>query len=163
MTKKIILVLVSIWLGWTVLIDFAVVPAVFRVIKDFFNAGELGINLFSILNSFELIVSSFLFGLIVFEFYNKRTSKLQLLLGALASLIIWIYVSYLTPKLIELTRLWQQADTTNQIGIQGIQDIQQEHQYFHRLYVTLDSVKLGLILGLLGISLFSKEKFFEKA
>ena len=56
MTKKLILILVSIWWGWTAIIDFAVVPTVFAIVNDFFNAGELGIALFSKLNLLEVII-----------------------------------------------------------------------------------------------------------
>lgn len=153
MTKKIALVLVSIWWGWTVLIDFAVVPTVFRTINDFFNAGELGIALFSKLNIFEVIISS---GLVVVSglLLKQNKKKLPLILSCLCFAIVMFYFAYLTPKIIYLTDLWKEADAANQIGIAGIADIQQEHQFYHRIYVAVDTVKL-LGLTVLG-GLFAK-------
>lgn len=141
MTKKIALILVSIWWGWTVIIDFAVVPTVFSTINDFFNAGELGIALFSKINNFEIIIAS---SLIILS-----RKKLPLFLSVSVWIIVMIYFVYLTPKIIELTELWKKAEALKQISIAGIPDIQQEHQFYHRLYVGLDSVKL-LILTVLG-------------
>lgn len=148
MTKKIALILVSIWWGWTVIIDFAVVPTVFSTINDFFNAGELGIALFSKLNIFEVILSSAL--IVTSACYLKtEKKKLPLILSVVSFAIVMFYFSYLTPKIVYLTDLWKQASATNQIGIAGIADIQQEHQFFHRIYVGVDTVKL-LNLTVLG-------------
>jgi hypothetical protein len=161
MIKKIILTLVSIWWGWTVIIDFAVVPMVFRIINDFFNAGELGVALFSKLNIFELIASSLL--LIIASssvlIYKKEKTTFALILSAW--IITLIYFFYLTPKLLMLTELWKKADSANQIGISGISDIQQEHQFFHKIYVTIDSLKLFILSIILGLQLFKREKSLE--
>lgn len=163
MTNKFILVLVSIWWGWTALIDFAVVPTVFRIVDSFFNAGELGIVLFSKLNLLELIVSSLL--IVVTAFHLKKTSKgkIQFLLACCAWIIVMVYFSYLTSKITTLTDLWKEAELTNQIGIAEINDIQQEHQFYHRIYVGLDSLKLLILSLILGISFFRKEAPLEKA
>ena len=139
MTKKVLLILLSIWWGWTVIIDFAVVPTVFSVINDFFNAGELGIALFSKLNNFELVISALLIVL------SLKQGKLRLGLMICAWMIVMFYFSYLTPKLTHLTLLWKEADAAGLTGIAGIADVQQEHQFFHRVYVGLDSLKLLLL------------------
>lgn len=144
MTKKIVLILLSLWWGWTALIDFAVVPTVFRTIHDFFNAGELGIALFSRLNIFELIVSTILMGLF------WRLAKWRFALLAVAWIIVLVYFFYLTPKITHLTALWKEAESLKQVGIAGIQDIQQEHQLYHRIYVGLDSLKLLILTFVLG-------------
>jgi hypothetical protein len=49
------------------------------------------------------------------------------------------------------------------MGIAGIKDIQQEHQFYHRIYVGLDSLKLLILSFILGISFFRKENHLEKA
>lgn len=144
MTKKFTLILLSLWWGWTALIDFAVVPTVFRTIHDFFNAGELGIALFSKLNILELILAP----LLIFLFWGK--SKWRLGLVITLSLIVIFYASYLTPKITQLTELWKKAEALNQLGISDIRDIQQEHQFFHKLYVALDTVKLLVLSFLIG-------------
>ena len=161
MIKKMILILVSIWWGWTVIIDFAVVPTVFSIINDFFNAGELGVALFSKLNIFELVVSSLL--LIIASsyllIYKKQKTTFALILSAW--IITLIYFFYLTPKLILLTELWKKADAANLIGISGISDIQQEHQFFHKIYVTVDSLKLLILSIILGLQIVKKERSLE--
>jgi hypothetical protein len=156
MTKKIALILVSIWWGWTVIIDFAVVPTVFKVINDFFNAGELGIALFSKLNTFEMIVSTLLIVVSVFHFKKSGRGKIQLGLAVAAWMIVMFYFAYLTPKIISLTDLWKQAETVQKLGIAGINDIQQEHQFYHRMYVGLDSLKLLILSFLLGNDVLRK-------
>jgi hypothetical protein len=163
MTNKIVLVLVSLWWGWTTLIDFAVVPTVFSVINDFFNAGELGISLFTKLNLLEVVLSSLLIA--VLSFYSKKTGKgiIQLALACSAWIIVMFYFTYLTPKISSLATLWKQAELVNKMGIAGIKDIQQEHQFYHRIYVGLDSLKLLILSFILGISFFRKENHLEKA
>lgn len=162
MTKKILLVLVSIWWGWTALIDFAVVPTIFKIIDDFFNAGELGIVLFSKLNLLEVILSSLLIVVSVLHLKKEGRGKIQLALACGAWLIVMFYFSYLTPKIIKLTELWKEAEVVNKIGIAGINDIQQEHQSYHRMYVGLDSLKFLILSFILGLSLFKKEATLAK-
>ncbi len=154
MTKKLTLILVSIWWGWTALIDFAVVPTVFNVVTDFFNAGELGIALFSKLNIFEVLVSSLLIVISIFNLKKEGRGKIPLLLACGAWIIVMFYFSYLTPKIIKLTGLWKEAEVVNKIGIAGINDIQQEHQFYHRMYVGLDSLKLLILSFMIGIFVF---------
>ena len=163
MTKKLILILASIWWGWTAIIDFAIVPTVFKVINDFFNAGELGIALFSKLNLLEVILASLLVVVAALQLKQEARGKIQLFLACSAWLIVIFYFSYLTPKLIELTDLWKEAELVNKIGIAGINDIQQEHQSYHRMYVGLDSLKLLILTFILGMSLFKKEASLAKA
>lgn len=156
MTKKIALILVSIWWGWTVIIDFAVVPTTFKIIHDFFNAGELGIALFSKLNTFEVIVSSLLILVSVFHHKNSGRGKIQLGLALSVWMIVMFYFAYLTPKIISLTDLWKEAETVQKLGVAGINDIQQEHQFYHRIYVGLDSLKLLILTFLLGNDVLRK-------
>jgi hypothetical protein len=148
------LVILSSWLAWTVLIDFVVVRTVFATIDNFFQAGDLGVALFSKLNNLELISSSALITILAFEIrFNKKVFFL-LILSILAWFITLYYFSYLTPKLILLTDLWKQSEQTGTVILSRNFDIQQEHQFFHQLYRTLDSIKLVLlfIMLILGIS-----------
>ncbi len=161
MTKKLILIFLSIWLGTTCLVDFAVVPTVFQVIENFFNAGELGVALFTKMNLLELILSSILVCLISLEFKKYNKTIIHFFLAISASIIVVIYFSYLTPKIAELTLLWKKADSLGLIAIAGIQDIQQEHQFYHRTYVTLDSIKILILSTLLILRL--REKAVEHA
>ena len=163
MTNKIVLILASIWWGWTALIDFAVVPTVFRVVNEFFNAGELGIALFSKLNLLEVIISTALILVLALHFKKSGRGKIQLLLACCAWVIVMFYFSYLTSKITTLTSLWKEAELSNKLGIAGINDIQQEHQFYHRIYVGLDSLKLLILTFILSISFFRKEETLGKA
>lgn len=156
MINHIVLFLISIWWGWTVLTDFFVVPTVFKTINDFFNAGELGVALFGKLNSLEVIVGFILVILTIVSFKQKKTSKLILVLSSSCFLIVCTYFFYLTPKLAELTKLWQQAEAAGTQAIGGISDIQQEHQFYHQLYVKIDSIKLLLLSAHLVLSIKKK-------
>ncbi len=163
MIKKLILIFSSIWWGWTALTDFAVVPTVFQIVPDFFVAGELGIALFSKLNLLEVIVASLLVGLSIFQIKKYHSGKLQLLCAAAAFIIVMVYFSFLTEKIVTLTELWKKADQSGQMGIAGIVDIQQEHQFYHRIYVGLDSLKLLFLTFIIAINLFRKDKVLEQA
>lgn len=156
MINHLVLFLTSIWWGWTILTDFFVVPTVFKTINDFFNAGELGVALFGKLNSLEVIVGFLLVILNILRFKQKKTSKLILILSGFTFLIVCFYFFYLTPKLSELTLLWQKAEAVGSQSINGILDIQQEHQYYHQLYVRVDSLKLLLLSTLLFLSMKKK-------
>lgn len=106
MTKKLILVLVSLWWGWTAIIDFAIVPTVFRTISDFFNAGELGIALFSKLNILEVSIGLLLIILSTVELMKNKTKRQKIYLGmiSLCWMISLMYFFWLTPKIAELRK-----------------------------------------------------------
>lgn len=148
MTNRLIFLILSWWLGATVLIDFVIVPTVFQTIDSFFNAGELGIALFRKFNFVECMFAVCLVLLSLKRGKKFTYFKLHSSLVALVCLIVLTYVTYLTPYLAKLTGLWKEADTTNTIAIAGISDIQQEHQFFHRIYVTLDTFKILFLASL---------------
>ena len=154
-----ILVLLAIWWGWTVLVDFFVIPNVFRTLSNFFEAGELGIVVFSKLNNLELIAGSILVGMTAY-LSSKNKKLLPLFIG---SVLLWIiamtYFSYLSPKITELTELWKTADKVGSMSIAGYSDIQLEHQFYHKLYIGIDSIKLLLITFLLGLGILKQEKW----
>jgi hypothetical protein len=58
-----------------------------------------------------------------------------------------------------LTELWKTTDLMGIQGINGISDVQQEHQFYHRLYISLDSIKLLLIGIMIGIGFIKEEKW----
>ena len=164
MSKKsylfpIFIVLTTLWWGWTSLVDFIVVRTVFGMIDNFFQAGELGIALFSKLNNLEIVVSTVL--ILILGLHSKMTRK-SLPLLALA-IIAWsipiIYYAYLTPKILELTALWKQADLMGLTAVAGIPDIQQEHHFYHNLYIGLDAFKLLLLTTMLGLGIWKQEQW----
>ena len=165
MTKRnwsysLILILISVWLGWTVIVDFFVVPTVFRTIDDFFKAGELGMSLFSQLNKLELLVSSLIIVLSVMQVRRNPASKPLIFFAFTSWAIVMFYFSFLTPKIISLTELWMASDSeTMKMGSGLKMDIQQEHQFYHELYRKLDAFKLILLTVFLAMSVKKSDKW----
>ncbi len=151
--RSLLLVIFSIWWGWTVLTDFFVVPSVFRIVPDFFVAGELGMTLFNKLNLLELILATMLLSLGAIS----PRSKILLAISLLLVTIVTTYYFYLTPKIQTLTEWWKEAEGLGIISIHGINDIQQEHQTYHRLYVWIDAVKLLLLTSGLSFLIFKHD------
>ena len=153
------LILVSKWWGWTVLMDIFIVPVVFRHVDDFFKAGEFATSLFSQINILELIISSLL--LVLLSFITMKNKKMLplFLMGISVFAISFTFFSYLTPKISTITGLWKQADMIGLVGIAGIPDIQQEHHFFHNLYIILDVVKLLLLTIMLTFGLTTKQNW----
>lgn len=150
-----LLILLSLWIGWTALVDFIVVPGVFRNIDNFFEAGDLGIYLFQRLNSLEIVIGSAVVTLLCVIFRTNRRA-LPLLLGSLALMIIVLtYFTWLTPKIAELSELWKMSEAGKTIAVL---DIQQEHQHYHRVYVIMDTVKLLALLFMI-VSTVGKEEW----
>lgn len=154
------LILVSVWWGWTVLVDFFVVRTVFSVISNFWEAGELGITVFSKLNHLEVIVSTFLVALLGLQTKRKKEALPLLLLALVTWAITLFYFSYLIPKIVFLTDLWEKSDLMGTSSIAGIPDIQQEHQFFHRIYIWTDTVKLLVLTSIMAIGIKQQEKMF---
>lgn len=152
--SSILLILLSFWLGWTVLVDFIVVPGVFRNIANFFEAGDLGIYLFQKLNSLELVVASFILAILTFIFRKNRKALPLLISGIVVFGISLVYFSYLTPKLEALTDMWKLSEAGQTIALS---DIQQEHQYYHRIYVTVDSLKILILIFMMGSTVGKEE------
>ncbi len=151
---SVLLIQLSVWLGWTVLVDFIVVPGVFRNIANFFEAGDLGIFLFNRLNSLEVILASSVVTVLIFIFRKNRKALPLLISGVVVLAISLVYFSYLIPKIEELTELWKLSEAGKTIAVT---DAQQEHQYFHRIYVTMDSVKILALLFMIGSSVGKEE------
>lgn len=153
------LIVVSLWWGWTVLVDIFIIPTVFKTIDQFFQAGDLGIAVFSKLNNLELVVASILVGLFSFQMTKNKKALMLLVPSILVWIIAMTYFAYLTPKLIELTELWKKTDLMGITGVAGIPDIQQAHQYYHNLYIGLDVVKLLLLSAMLIVGVVKEEKW----
>ncbi len=150
-----LLILLSVWLGWTVLVDFIVVPGVFRNIHNFFEAGDLGIYLFQRLNSLEVVVATFVLAVIIFIFRKNRRTLPLLIAAVMVFLISLVYFSWLIPKIQHLSELWKLSEAGKEIAIA---DIQQEHQFFHRIYVVMDTIKILILLFML-VSAVGKEEW----
>ena len=149
----------SIWWGWTLLTDFFVIRIIFSRIDDIFLAGNIGMELFSKLNQLELLISTALMVIIFFQFRGNRKLLKEFFLTLTSWIISMIYFSYLTPKLIFLTKLWKKTDLMGIYSVPGIPDIQQEHQFYHNLYIGIDSVKLITLTVMIGLAIWKREKW----
>ncbi len=153
------LIVVSLWWGWTVLVDMFIVPTVFKTIDQFFQAGDLSIAVFSKLNNLELVLASILVGLFSYQMIKNKKALMLLVPSIVVWLIAMTYFTFLTPKLVEMTELWKKTDLMGITGVAGIPDIQQAHQFYHNLYITLDVVKLLLLSAMLLIGVIKEEKW----
>ena len=153
------LVLTSLWWGWTVLVDIFIIPTVFRTIDIFFKAGDLGIAVFSKLNNLEVLVGSVLVALLAYQVTKNKKALPLLVMSIVAWLIAMTYFAYLTPKLIALTELWKTTDLMGITAVAGIPDIQQAHQFYHKLYIGTDVFKLVLLTVMLGYGIWKEEEW----
>ena len=159
LTYSLFLVLVSIWWAWTVLVDVFIIRTVFQTIDNFFLAGDLGLALFSKLNNLEVVVSTLLIAILFFQTKKNKNSIFLLILSVMTWLIAMTYFSYLTPKLAYLTELWKKSDLAGLTSMYGIADVQQEHQFYHKIYIGLDSIKLILLTILLTLGIVKQDKW----
>ena len=152
------LILVTAWLAWSVLVDFFIVPTVFRTLDSFFKAGDLGIAVFSRLNNLEVITASALIVLTAYQTLKHKKGLEFLILSLLCWIIVMTYFTYLTPKISELTELWKKTDLMGLSGVAGIPDIQQTHQFYHKLYIWIDTVKLLILSVMLCRGVYRQEE-----
>jgi hypothetical protein len=153
------LIFASIWWGWTLLIDMFVIRILFSKIDDIFLAGNIGMELFSKLNQLEMIISTALLVIIFFQVRVNRRLLKEFFLTLTTWIISVIYFSYLTPKLIFLTELWKKNDLIGIYSAPVIPYIQQAHQYYHNLYIGIDSLKLITLTVMIGLATWRREKW----
>lgn len=136
MREKISYFILSSWFSMTCLLDFIVVPSLFRNISNFFEAGKLGIKLFSAFNYIEII-----FSLIILVTLIKRGNLKKYILAFILLGFSLLYFFYLTPSITKWAALWEAHTPTS--------------SFHHQLYRNLEVFKL-IILGLF-IGLMSKK------
>jgi hypothetical protein len=136
-----------------------VIRILFSKIDDIFLAGNIGMELFSKLNQLEMIISTALLVIIFFQVRVNRRLLKEFFLTLTTWIISVIYFSYLTPKLIFLTELWKKNDLIGIYSAPGIPDIQQAHQYYHNLYIGIDSLKLITLTVMIGLATWRREKW----
>lgn len=152
-------IIALIWLSFTGLVDFFIVPKLFAAIPDFFLAGRLGIQYFKTLNTFEFLASSLSLVLILKLPVKKKTlTCLCLALWGISS----FYFFYLNDQITHASLLWEKAESLKVVALNGIEDVQQYHQFYHSLYIQVDSLKILLLMLLIGVSGFQLGLFKKK-
>ncbi len=140
----------------SVVADFLIAPSIFAVIENFFNAGDLALLIFSKVTFIEAILASIFLALMI-TFHHKNKQAFALTLTVLCWVIAVFYVSYLIPKILNVTEVWKKAEEMGVVGIGDIKDAQQEHQFFHRIYIVLDSIKLIFLSTLIGLTVYRSQ------
>jgi hypothetical protein len=153
-----LVILFSLWLGLTIAVDFVAVPLVFRTISHLNEAGSLGIAVFSRLNDFEILIGvAALVLAIIFARKSGVRGKILLAMSVVLTGLAFTYSFWLSPTISQLTE---------KMHIEVLESaaylaIQQEHRFYHDLYIKLDTVKI-LILAL-GLFISSSASKREKA
>lgn len=155
--KFIILILSSMWLGMTMAVDFVAVPLVFQTLSSLQDAGRLGIAVFSRFNNIELILGFLILIssiLVLFNGDKNRWGLVWLLLAISLSSLSIVYAFYLSPQIAFLGTEMHQFPLESEPYLK----IYKEHQFFHHLYVKLDSAKMLILAVVIGSISFQIKK-----
>ena len=137
------------WLSMSCLIDFVAVPIVFRTVSKLYEAANVGIRLFSIFNPIEFVFSLILISF-AFLALRKRPSKVKKIQLAFSFFLLFIAASYtfhITPMISTLSEQKRELDMESEAYVK----IEQQHNFYHHLYVKMDSVKVILLLIMVGL------------
>jgi len=143
--KTIILIVSSMWFGMTAAVDFVAVPLVFTTLTSLEQAGQLGIAVFSRFNTIELLLGTIMLALSMLLFFKEKNGKWSItwvLLSVLVASLAITYSFYLSPMIGFLGREMHQFPLESEPYLK----VYEQHQFFHKLYVKLDSVKLISLL-----------------
>jgi hypothetical protein len=155
--EKFSLVLLGMWLGITCLIDFLAVPAAFRNISSRQEAGTLGMILFNTFNYIE-VGFSLMLGT-SFIFYKKLVKRVKLH-GATCIFLLLLsltYAFYMSPRISEVNRQkWELSESSPEYKV-----LEKEHQFLHSTFRKTDSIKILILLVLIGSSIMRKDEEVE--
>ena len=136
---KIAIIFSSLWLVLTCFIDFMAVPTLFRNITDVYEAGIVGIKIFTFFNYLEVIIGAYL----VYYSMVHLKLKLYIILSFLCFIIVSLYCYLLSPMISQLTSELISLVENDPKDLFG--SVQVRHDFYHNLYIRLDSLKLFLI------------------
>jgi hypothetical protein len=147
------------WLISTIFIDFFTVIAVFKNVSNIFEAGTVGMYVFSSFNKFELIFGISLLGIsLINPLANVKVKRLMIFFSLTLLSIALYYNFFLSPKISTLTV------QMNDIGLgnEGYRLLENSHETFHKRYISIDSIKLLLLLILLGLGIGKGRTFMDQ-
>lgn len=150
---KMILLILGAWLFTTVLVDFFAIPAVFQNVSKRFEAGMVGMSVFSRFNTLEIL---FALGLIISLWCSKTPIVYKKAVMVFSFILLGLAVTYkfyMTPAITEIN-----LKMRNEINTVVIEALEKEHQLFHSLYVKLDSAKLFILMGMIILLFVNKER-----
>ena len=151
---KFSLVILGMWLGMTCLIDFVAVPAAFRNISSREEAGTLGMILFNTFNYVE-VVFALIFGSCFFFFKDKvKWKKTYGGISVFLLLLSLLYAFYMSPRITEVNKQkWNLMEDSPEYKV-----LDKEHQFLHSTFRKTDSVKILILLFLIGAAVVRKEE-----
>ena len=145
------------WLISTIFIEFFAVMAVFKNVSNIFEAGKVGMYVFSSFNKFEILFGFFL---LLISFKNPMENiKIKNTMIGLSLILLGFALYYnfsLSPKITSLTYSMHDIGISNK----GYEEAEKLHEVFHKRYVFMDSIKLFLLLTLLCLGI-GKGKTFK--
>jgi len=149
---RFLLMFLAAWFFTTIVVDFVAVPSVFRTVTNLEEAGKVGIKVFTKYNILELIL-----GIVITGIFWKLPAQSKKLLWAcrilsvILVILILFYMLHLNPNIIKY------AGQMHEIGIgnEGFEAVEDQHRFYHHLYVKLDGFKLFSLLFLQIIAVIS--------
>lgn len=135
--------LIVAWFATSCLIDFVAVPTVFRTVSKLTEAGAVGMTIFSKYNVVEVLC-----GLVILIYALKSAMikgigrKVFALFSVVVFGIALAYQFHVSPKIIQINTERAQYEMESV----EYQKISVEHNFYHKLYVRMDSVKVTLLL-----------------
>ena len=140
--KKLSLILIpSILFAWfiaTFFIDILAVPAVFQNVSSRDEAARLGVLIFKRFNFVELFFSV---SLLVFFYFSEFKKMISVRVTAICTLFPITYTILLTPKIVQYNEA-----KINAIDEVKLEVIQMSLDFYHGIYVKMDTVKLIILL-----------------
>ncbi|MCB9061071.1 MAG: DUF4149 domain-containing protein [Halobacteriovoraceae bacterium] len=155
----IMMFVLSMWLGTTLLVDFVAVPTVFRTLNELYSAGEVGISIFSKYVYAEIILCAFA---IFTAFFLKKKWKYILPLLVLGT-GLGGYFYIIIPKITAFTGELKKLEEMKLVGelIKTYEISSQSLDYFHSLYIKMDSGKIVFLVILILFLFFDARKLRE--
>ena len=135
------------WLFFTLFIDFFLVPTTFRTLGTPAIAGPLAIKFFAFFNILEFSIGMIL---VITEIVYKNRARYNYHVGIVALLFIIAaaYLFYISPQIVKYGSLMESTSIDSNM----LKSYIDNHQFFHKLYVKIDSVKLLLLMALALVS-----------
>lgn len=140
----------SSWILLTITVDFIAIPTIFRTLKDVNLGGAIGIELFPKVNFVEVILAC---GLIICLFYSlsiktRLFDRFVMVMGFFLALLSIFYFTFLSPEIKTLT-----LEMSNKMGdFSALPSLSVQHQFYHKLYIKLEGLKLLILVIMLGWS-----------
>lgn len=135
--------LIVAWFATSCLIDFVAVPTVFRTVSKLAEAGAVGMTIFSKYNVVEVVC-----GLIIL-IYSLKSVMLKGIgrkVFALCSVVVFgialAYQFHVSPSIIKINN----ERAKYEMEEEQYKELTITHNFYHKLYVRMDSVKVSLLL-----------------